>query len=447
MRDRSTSPLRGARSRSPSQTRQSTDIPDSYNGRGYEHPQSHGYGHNQGHGYGDGRDHYGNNTADSSYHGGTTHAAKHEPENPPQNDMAHNPAYSPKPRRSPLAIVLGVIVGLAVAAGTSYVVHMHVQNMLANATINGDMDGWKKRARSEIYDGCYNGCTTCEDPEFSLKACQVTARAAVQGLVCNAERMWNWKAADRYPEQCLAAVAEIMMGTDLTKRKQMYRNRYALIIVTVLGGAFVGWLVFKGISMLTGSKEGKRSAGGYAEVRDFKSSPSRGGNGGKTSTKKLAVALAGVFGAKKGHAYACAGRDAAVSQYFTSPSGNIQGVVQSWFSECHDKQHCQDVCQNSCTTSSTGQRTCSKKCNSNKCQKTIVTDRTPKNYVDVVIPKVKACGFNIANTALSSGSIATRVANPNIEKKFRVRIAVNGLNVTKADETDKSIMCLYDIGK
>lgn len=79
-------------------------------------------------------------------------------------------------------------------------------------------------------------------------------------------------------------------------------------------------------------------------------------------------------------------------------------------------------------------------------QKIVVTDRTPQNYIDAIMPKIKACGWDIVNTTLNGGSITTRVANAGIEKKYRVRIIVSGLNVTDPKKTDSEVVRLYDRG-
>ncbi len=40
--------------------------------------------------------------------------------------------------------------------------------------------------------------------------------------------------------------------------------------------------------------------------------------------------------------------------------------------------------------------------------------------------------------------VSLRIANPLLEKNWRVKISVNRYNVT--DVTDPSVMCLWDIG-
>lgn len=431
------------------------EVPEGYRGPGYDHYHGHGYGHGHSH-------------HDSSYHG-----AKHEPENTnyelqDKSDTADNPAYDPdSSRRHPflsrLALPIGTIVTIGIMAGATYAVVARVQHLIANASVSGDLASWKLRARNEVYDACYNGCTSCNDPDFAYNACQTTAKAIVKGVNCDGARMWNWAVQDRYPDQCLTALAGIMMGDALAHLKQSYRNQLALIILTVLGGILGGFLVYKGIRMATMTKHERWAArsnrawsvfkprtwymsmGRYSNVRRrtaAPASPSR--RGGKMSTKKLAAAFAGVFGARGAASYPCAGRDAAWSQFFASPSGAVTGVVHSWFSECRDRQNCYDSCRDSCSTNASGIRTCTKKC-TKTCTTVTSSERIPKDYVDIVTPKVRACGFNIVD-ALNGAAITTRVANPGIERNHRVRISVNGLNVTRPDQTDAMVVCLYEIG-
>lgn len=115
-----------------------------------------------------------------------------------------------------------------------------------------------------------------------------------------------------------------------------------------------------------------------------------------------------------------------------------------WLSNCYDKEDCKEDCHQSCKTVD-GKRKCSQKC-SRKCKTKTYTDRTPKSFVDTVIPKVKACGFQMVDALGGSSVVNMRVANANIERNLWVKISVNGFNVTSGDKTDSSIMCLHGIG-
>jgi hypothetical protein len=89
-------------------------------------------------------------------------------------------------------------------------------------------------------------------------------------------------------------------------------------------------------------------------------------------------------------------------------------------------------------------RTCSDKC-TNDCKTVVVVGRRPKVFVERMMPKVRACGFEMRD-APDGKQLATRVGNAGIEKNYWVRISVNGLNVMKPTQTDTMVMCLHGIG-
>jgi len=376
---------------------------------------------------------------------GSTHGKDDEPGPwPPEHSLL-----------SRLALPLALIVGAGIMGGATYAVVARVQNLIANAAVDGDLASWKRKARVDVYDACYLGCTSCNDPEFAFKACKTTAQAIVKGINCDGNQMWNWAAEDRYPDKCLTAVAGILMGDALERLKQSYRSQLGLIALTLIGGLIAGVLAYKLIRMATMSKAERHAARSHRTWSLFKpktwgksssssptwnspSKPKRGGN------KKLLAAFLGLFGARSAHAYACTGREAGWNQHFASPNGTISGVVHSWFSECRDRQDCHKTCKNTCTTSSSGVRTCSDKC-TNDCKTVTISERVPKDFVDHVLPKVRACGFQVRD-APDGKTVATRVGNAGIEKNYWVRILVSGLNVTKPTETDEMVMCLHRIG-
>ncbi|KAK0707891.1 hypothetical protein B0H67DRAFT_556492 [Lasiosphaeris hirsuta] len=477
--ERAPSPSRSrSRSRSRSSSRSSrssiTAVPG-HDGHDNEHHEGHAVHHDTQHGSGHGTEHHSSGHT-TGHHNSTTHNELHASTHTSTHTPTHEPKPlgTPPPRRHPLlarlALPAAILVGLGIAAGATYAVVAHVQNLLANASVRGTMSDWKARARSDVYDACYEGCTSCDDPNFAYNACAVTARAVAKGVVdCDAGRMWNWAVKDRYPDACLAAVAVILMGNELEGMKNSYRGQLGLIAVTVLGGLLGAVATYKLWRMATMSKpeiEYARAARGWSlfkpktwgrasaassEEKGEKSSRSsaslssgskRGKGKGKGKNKKVAAVVLGLF-SSRGAAYACVGHDAAWSQFFSSPNGAITGVVHGWFSECKDRQDCVRKCRNSCTTSSSGTKTCSDKC-TNDCHTVTYTTRTPKSYVDDVLPKVRACGFKTVD-ALGGSVVTTRVANANIERNLWVRVSVNGLNVTKSTETDASVRCLHDM--
>lgn len=89
-------------------------------------------------------------------------------------------------------------------------------------------------ARRNIYDACYFGCADCSDPSFAYNACATSAGLNVAGVVCDGRVMWNWK--DRYPAACLRVAGEVYRRESLRDVERKHRSRFALIILTVLGG-------------------------------------------------------------------------------------------------------------------------------------------------------------------------------------------------------------------
>ncbi|KAK5662262.1 hypothetical protein OQA88_8167 [Cercophora sp. LCS_1] len=357
-----------------------------------------------------------------------------------------------------LAIPVALIISAAIIGGGIYAVVSSVQDLVATASVDGDLGGWKRKARFDVYDGCYLGCTTCDDPNFAYNACQKTAQAVVPGINCDAGRMWNWATEDRYPDKCLTAVAGILMGDELERVKQSYRNRFALVILPIVGGFLIGFIIYKVWRRRTLSTT-QRIEDRYSrkwsffkpwtwhlpqisrvskkEKQDARSlassaTPSKKSQGNK---KKAALFL-GLFGSRAA-AYPCTGRNVAWTQFFTSPNGTVSGTVHGWFSECNDRQDCRESCTKSCTT-------CTRTCKT-KCTTYTTTTRVPMDFVDAVLPKVRACGFSLVD-GLAGSTPTVRVANAGIEKNHWVRISVNGLNVTKPTETDKMVMCLHAIG-
>jgi hypothetical protein len=52
----------------------------------------------------------------------------------------------------------------------------------------------------------------------------------------------------------------------------------------------------------------------------------------------------------------------------------------------------------------------------------------------------------LAGSGSSVVTVAERVGNPRLERDWWVRVSVNGLNVTRRDQTDDMVLCLHGIG-
>ncbi|KAK0643965.1 hypothetical protein B0T16DRAFT_447771 [Cercophora newfieldiana] len=384
-------------------------------------------------------------------HASTTNATEQFDVESEEHTKADEPVPWDDPREnswvSKLAIPIAILVGLGLAGGTSYLVHARVQNLLANAAVDGDLAHWKRKAQYDVYDACYQGCTSCDDPNFAFNACKMTAQAVVKGANCDGNAMWNWRVEHRYPDACLGAVAKILMGEALESLKKSYRGQYGLLALTIIGGLIAGFITFKLLrcaTMAPAERRATKSSFGKSAKNIAKASGKRAGT---TNGKKLFTVLLGLFSARGARAvvnYPCAGRDPAWFQFFQSPDLKIGGVVHGWFSECHDKQECHKKCKNTCTTNSSGVRTCKDTCH-DECTKVVVVGREPRVFVDRVTPKVRACGFQLKDEP-DGKQLVARIGNAGIEKNHWVKISVNGFNVTDPNKTDEMIMCLHRIG-
>lgn len=384
--------------------------------------------------------------------------ADKELERETEEELDAGPSIIPR-----LAIPIGLLVGAAITGGTTYALVARVQNLIANAAVDGDLVRWKQAARTQVYDACYHGCNDCSDPEYAYNACQKTARVDIKGVVCDGNKMWNWAAADRYPERCLAAVGRLLMGEELERLKQSYRNQLAIIILTVLGGVLGGVVTYLLWRRLTTSKKQREAANPSSGSRTWSirrpatwSLRRRHSNSSPTHSQHrkprlatIVTALFAVSKAKPAHAYACTGHDPAWNQYFISTNTTapaISGVVHGWLSDCRTRQDCSTrKCTKSCSISSKGKSTCIRTC-TNICHTEVYTVKTPKEYVDAVLPRVRACGFRLVDALPSGASAHERVGNAGLERGLWVRLSVSGFNVTRRDETDEVVWCLHGIG-
>ncbi|KFY61348.1 hypothetical protein V497_03028 [Pseudogymnoascus sp. VKM F-4516 (FW-969)] len=130
-------------------------------------------------------------------------------------------------------------------------------------------------------------------------------------------------------------------------------------------------------------------------------------------SKLSILALAALPG--KATAYPCTGYDAVSYQYFVNPTHTIYGVVYGWISNCKDTK------------------------------KRTYSNVSPADYVSDILPSIGGCGFELVDAV--EGDTNLRVASAGIERGWRVRVSVNGFNVTRSTETDGLVVCLHDIGK
>jgi hypothetical protein len=344
-----------------------------------------------------------------------------------------------KPVLPKLRLPVAVLIGANITAFTTFALVRHVQHKIANAKVNSDPKEWMHMARTKAYDACYYGCNDCHDTDWAYKACKMTARANVTGVICDGNMMWNWAA--RYPTECLKAVGEFYKAEALGKLKQTYRNQLAVIILTVLAGiigAFVTGKIWSCIAARCQARARSRPSGGpprYQAAGEEQSpppySPPRMRGGGRSAGRIALITTAFASILSRSHAYPCTGYNPTANQYFTNANKTLYGVVHGWFSDCYDY-----TC--GCTTSCyiiQASMLCSTTCST-----CTASNAAPIEYVNATLGHIKACGFELVDAL--DGDVNMRVANPLIEKKWWVKISVNKFNLT--DVTDPSIFCLHD---
>ena len=345
-----------------------------------------------------------------------------------------------------LRLPVAVLIGANITAFTTFALVRHVQHKIANAKVSEDPWKWMQIARAEAYDACYYGCNDCGNTNFAYNACKMTARANVTGVICDGNLMWNW--ASRYPIECLEAVGKIYKAEALRKLKQTYRNRLAIIILTVLAGIIGAVITYKIWSCTVARCQARArsrpssSPSRYRTAAEEPSSPPyfpprmRGGGRSAGRIALITTTLASIV--SRSRAYPCTGYDPKANQYFINADKTLYGVVHGWFSNCYDyKCRCNTVCWDMGSDRSwySSWKWCSTTCST--CTKSNVA---PIKYVKAALGHVTACGFELVNAV--DGDVNMRVANPLIEKEWWVKISVNKFNLT--DVTDPSIFCLYD---
>ncbi|KAI1264216.1 hypothetical protein F5Y18DRAFT_437034 [Xylariaceae sp. FL1019] len=324
-----------------------------------------------------------------------------------------------------LALPLAVMIGGTITGGTTYLLAAHVSKLVRNARVSDDAEKWMKKSR-EVYDACYLGCHDCADAAYSYKACLKTASFQTPDMdfVCDGTKIWNW--VNRYPETCLRAGGEHYRLEALEALKHSYVNQWALIILTILGGILGGFGVYILWRRITARMRARAEATETIwpswRRRQVRKQRQQG-------WKQTVFSLLPLF-AKTASAYACNEHGPPADLAFVNRNKTISVNVHAWLSDCDDE----DICT---TTLFENQPITS-------CTTTVTVMLSPMDYVHDIIPPIMACGFH-PGLPVEAPLPNVRLANPSFEKDWRVRLEVNGYNVTNADETDPEILCLHDI--
>jgi len=122
----------------------------------------------------------------------------------------------------------------------------------------------------------------------------------------------------------------------------------------------------------------------------------------------------------------------AYNQLFANADDTLYGVIHGWLSNCYNVPY---SCGESCTTSS-GRTSCS----AIECTETR-TDKAPRDFVRAAVRHVAECGFRLVDVV--PGVVDRRIANPRIEGKLWVKVAVNQFNGSEVVE--EQVRCLYDM--
>ena len=383
-----------------------------------------------------------------------------------QDEEIQLPTRSPTPsqahpgcRLRMFAIILAILVGCAITGWTTYALVRDIQRdiaIYAHVVESRDGNYWMQVARTKVYGACYHGCTDCDMASYTSNACAKTAEVNITGVICDGNIMWNWK--DRYPVACLEAAGEIYKTDMLKIPKRNHMKRLGFLVLTVLAGIVGGFMTYGILSCCiddhrkkktqnedqrsvkwprmqpydqgpppppTKWKDGASSISTEHEV-GLTSPPNKAKKKARRSISLSTLSLA-TLAAMPGRAaasplvailsitatsiygsyttYSCINSDSAANQYFVNANRTIFGVVHGWDSNCYNS----------------------------------------RKYLDDVLPSVVDCGFELADAV--EGDTNLRIANPLIERQWRVTIRVNGFNITSSTETDQSIQCLHDISK
>ncbi|KAH9906856.1 hypothetical protein F4778DRAFT_800817 [Xylariomycetidae sp. FL2044] len=351
---------------------------------------------------------------------------------------------------------LALMVGIAITTSTTWALATWVQRLVDNARIPADPQRWMQEARAKDWDPCYQGCDDCDDPSYAWDAC---VRTALVGAVdCDARNTWNW--ADRYPEACLLGRGAQYRERALEDLRQSYRDRLAIILLTVLAGVLGGCAVYALWKRATAGNRARaegvaQSWPGWranrirAKLRPHRVHGHSHGHGQRIKGFFAAAVLA-LCGTRKGAAAAAAhatwpcvvGPGSLYDAYFTNGNRTISVSVHGWLSECQHVTTCEPVCSPACS-----QFGCATVCDP-VCTQHREVRRRPQEYVDAAAVRVRQCGFEdlVDADASLAQQAHLRVANPGIERHWWVKISVNAYNVTDPRDTDPMVRCLHDIG-
>jgi hypothetical protein len=322
---------------------------------------------------------------------------------------------------TPKSVVFGFMIGIFSAIGWI----LYVNHLLNTAQVPQSAEHWIQIARNKAYGLCYDGCYDCIDVDSIEKACHMTTKVTVSGVTCDASKIWTW--VNRYPIECLEAVGEIYKADALWWKKLWISSLYLLTVLSIP------------IAVLADNAMAQ-----IHEINTRSRRPSlhnRRKNGNNSRTPLLHVTTVSILIltlATPATAYACTHYHPAHNQLFANEDNTLYGVIHGWLSNCYNLDY---SCGESCTTLAIDKiGEASTSCSAISCTETR-TNRGPIDFVRSAARKVQECGFRLVD--IVPGVVDMRIANPRIEGKLWVKVAVNRFNGSEGVEP--KLKCLYNI--
>lgn len=332
--------------------------------------------------------------------------------------------------------LIPTILGVLTTLSLSIITILLTTHYIASISIPLDPPHWSQIAREQAYNICYDGCNDCLDVSSIATACLLTTKVQISGVICDAQQMWTWDSYDaKFPQECLGAVGELYREDALRRKRFWWKALYALTLLAFPAGYGVFLGAKWGVTKIQ-AREGNVWGGDRGEARPrVRTSNNSSARNIDSRTPLLAAAILTLAFTPQVDAYACL-KGQAYNQLFTDPSRTLFGVVHGWLSNCKDESY---SCGETCTRTSSGGSSWDD-CNTNWCNREEV-EKTPQMYVNAVVPWIQRCGLKLVDHVPEI--IDKRVANPNIEGRFWVKISVNRINSTDGAGLDKYVNCLW----
>jgi hypothetical protein len=324
------------------------------------------------------------------------------------------------PRLVPLTT--SVITGTVLSIAWIFTVN-HIVN---TTTVPGDTQHWTTQARN-AYGLCYDGCNDCLDVRVIEDACRMTTRL---DLDCDARNIWFWE--DRYPDECLYTLGQLLQDDELKSKQFKLRFLYLLIAVPIA----LAWALYHPAEKLVRwiqAQDRRRKARRHVQSDDAPRSSTTGTTTPLLRTATISILAIALFYTTPVSAYACTNFHPVHNQPFVSQTDpTLFGNIHGWLSDCYRESYsCGQRCDFHHNTTSCSTQTCYRK----------RADASPADFVRDAAKKVAGCGFEMVDVI--PGIASRRVANPRIEGDLWVKISVNRYNGSSGVE--RGVLCLGDL--